>query len=1786
MNSEVVTTSDGVPAATQIQQKFGTGNWSNNSMMDVKANVWDKEMLMSQMRKLGLENSSLQMENKLVKDKYNRATALISELENKLQMAQSEVDELQTRLEEESGRVQLTAKADMEREIEQHQAKAASAAKQVDLLRSEIFFMEEQLCSVHKELETMKQSADRSAIHETHRQEIDILNKEKSGLKQLLQETELALEEETRRCQNLVNQVQKLSQTNNMLRQQFDGEGLEATAAEKQIASIHMRLRVTEERLIQERADRAGNLSQIEEKLLSENAKLQTKSKELERQLKREKEKTRMLEQRTKDFREENLQLRLALPDEDEKNYDIPYSRNTSFRQENKRPSPDLREIIKALEDESGQDQEDLGSLLEYLWLERLALQSKMKEWRLYLELFDLPEGDDSLQTALMMTRECEAKMLQTEEKFEDISAERIASEQAYKQQLTELVKEKHHTLARLNTLEDLMDALRAENETLRQGLAMTSGQKNITPNGVLSGEDQAELLRGEIINLEAKLSQLSRKNKVLESELATLHSQLSLRDSELRETVAELKAAQTPQTVHVETDQIQQQQLKALKTEVAGLKEEISYLTERSVSTQNERQRLESELGDVKGQLRSAKTLIRQLESSRTQLTQVEHYEKEIEKKTIHILQVTSQLSEAENALNKVLTERDSQQKIHQEMLAQMEAIQTQLDQRSQMLDQLSARENEQLEQLEMVRGMILSLSQSMASREGEAEILNLELQQSKDKICSLEEQLNQAGVSSSLGDYKFSDAAKSLRRNEVDDLKSQILQAVSATASVRQECHGLNIEVNQVRHEASTAVANNIQVSNEKNLLERRLQTLEEEKKMMSGELETGKRDLEHIEGSFQEVVAKFEDQAKLRGDGWTIEEGGDSSMDHKELIAGLQSLRILTLAKEKEVEIILDKIRRQEEQKNNLERRCELLKQENELCHQDMTRITRELVLKVKENSATVEVNRLLLKDQSESQKKLSTLESQLTHQKELMEKQKAEVNRIIQQIEHCEGTQLSTSLALQQKESVISELEANVRHLSSELTHMQQDRDELRTQVEHLTGEIRNLKNAESSMKRKLEEKESAINDYQATLHKQKEEMTSLTHKLDLAKHEHDLLTGNLNSEKKVQETLKEEIKAHEDREQKLTEKVAQLTAEFDVQRGHLIVARENIQQLKAEKEQFMKDYHEACRRLGEKERTHAEIETKMGVELAQMKEESQRQREMVVSQRTSSERDLEKLKLQIGNLKEQLQNKDGEISQFKHSLKDIEDIQRHNSSLEVSVREQDLRASESKALVDSLRKEVMSLRDENAELQDTIARKVVAVLDLQDQLRSTAESSDRQATEMRHTIEGMRSHHEYERKNWRESSTKVEEDLKATKQELFSATQNRDQLLEQLQTKEQMLIEVSYQLNHGQAAQKLGEEKLEMMKETMDEIKQKKVATEGHVNSLQMECHSLRDKVKNLEAALRTSEKTIKLGEEKIEALKADLARQQSMLESYKQQSTVKLQRLSEDLRQQSETDSKDHLKVQQQAHKLSVELEQAREGLALKNKEILKLQEAVLDLEQQVREGETRLKHTQDSVRQGEELQNKLSFRFDEQENELKKLRNFLAKKADENGDGKSMWEEMNRVMSKLSQQLQFHLETSRLMEHGGQDDGDLVHKLRKLLLETESQLNTERALHQVTRSSMQALDEDCTRLRQNILAIRRRALNTDKKQKNRMEEINEIIARSQTRAHALMSSGEFSLDGSLLHNLTPSRDYNVGDASFSLDTSLASEASFADAQMAMSFLNLSGTFTGATPKK
>jgi hypothetical protein len=88
----------------------------------------------------------------------------------------------------------------------------------------------------------------------------------------------------------------------------------------------------------------------------------------------------------------------------------------------------------------------------------------------------------------------------------------------------------------------------------------------------------------------------------------------------------------------------------------------------------------------------------------------------------------------------------------------------------------------------------------------------------------------------------------------------------------------------------------------------------------------------------------------------------------------------------------------------------------------------------------------------------------------------------------------------------------------------------------------------------------------------------------------------------------------------------------------------------------------------------------------------------------------------------------------------------------------------------------------------------------------------------------------------------------------------------------------------------------------------------------------------------------------------------------------------------------------------------------------------------------------------------------------------------------------------MNRVMEELSQRLQKQMEEARSGDREGRDrDARQAARLKKELRAVESQLNTEKALHTITKNALQNLEEDCTRLRQQLHSIRRRGYSQDK---------------------------------------------------------------------------------------
>ena len=79
----------------------------------------------------------------------------------------------------------------------------------------------------------------------------------------------------------------------------------------------------------------------------------------------------------------------------------------------------------------------------------------------------------------------------------------------------------------------------------------------------------------------------------------------------------------------------------------------------------------------------------------------------------------------------------------------------------------------------------------------------------------------------------------------------------------------------------------------------------------------------------------------------------------------------------------------------------------------------------------------------------------------------------------------------------------------------------------------------------------------------------------------------------------------------------------------------------------------------------------------------------------------------------------------------------------------------------------------------------------------------------------------------------------------------------------------------------------------------------------------------------------------------------------------------------------------------------------------------------------------------------------------------------------------------MNRVIQELSRQMTSHLDAKP--SDVKSTDTQTIQRYKKQLAEVQGELSTEKSLHQITKTSLQALDEDCNRLRQQLHKLRRR---------------------------------------------------------------------------------------------
>ncbi|XP_067665526.1 uncharacterized protein [Haliotis asinina] len=1798
-----------MPRPGDIQHKMSssTSFSPRTAALDVRSFMVEKEKMESQMRKLQVENSTLVTENKLMKEKFNRASAKVADLEQKLTAVHNEKDILQTSMTTEISTLYDKTRSETQRDMDQLQARIVSLTHHNETLHAEVLSLEKQLESSQRETDAIRANAEKSRAIEAYKQEANSLKTELDHVKMLLQQSESQVKAEIDRAQNAQLQVVKLTEIRNLLQKQIDSGGMGSSVAEKQVQALEQRLRVTEDRLHQERADRANSLSTVEEKLLSENARLQSSEKELTRQLQREKDKSRNLDQRCRELKVENENLRLSVPLDDKylinDNSNIPCNKQSSQKLENK--VSDIKFILSEMEKQAGLTADQEKEIICHLWNTCHSARRQLQQWELHLVDLELcgEDVEQGLQNLREMKGEYENKLHQVEEKIEDVRSEKMAFENTYKEQLSVLVKEKHEACARLKTLEDMMEAMKKENDMLRFSLASSVPDSN-AEKLVAENEARVESLTLEIQNLTGQTSQLQRNSQQMQTEIETLRSQLQSRDQELQETRSQLDIAQSHHTD--DSDNRRQHKIDQLTAKVGSLQDEVKSLSDRLGSIKAENTHLEKQLEDANRQLALTKSRSRELMSAGTTEAKVRVLEAETAQKEKELLKMTAQFHESDMALQQTKQDLGFHQQHIADLEGQVESLEQQVVQRGQMLETVCGKEQEQLQQFQLVKDSLDATTNSLKHTRTEFNVIQLELSKERSHREAVEKELHQARQPRDPDADVVAPGAGSAMEvrlqeleNELDRVRGQLVDAASVLQCKEEELSGERTETTRTREDLERERTTSCQLSAEKLQLQQQLKAVIEERNSLLEEKGQAEEDLVKLETRLQEVVHKFQMEASKKHDNFNTPYPESQTLQDQQILSEVKSLRLLVEGREKESMSLNDKISRQQMEIGFLQRRIELLRQENQYKHEDVRRLSSQLLQKMKEKTATVELNTYLAREKSTLQHENKQLTRDMERERDITHRRKAEVLEIIKKMEKTEMSQRDTVQELHERQGHIASLDTDLRQAKRENTYLETENQQLKVKVDQLKEESQKLTSMIHSLENRLEMEQASLAGEQSNCTKRKEELVSTQHKLDTLQREYKMLLNNLEAERRGYEQLKEELSSSEASEKNLREQLQLLQANHDSQRGQNLAHRDNLEQLQKEKTAIFQDYQDVCRQLGEKEKKMGNLRDECGRQVEAVKRDAALQQTRMNQEQESMDRDLKMYKEEINELSEKLRQKDVQLNAFGRTLTQLEDVTREKKTLEVKLEKMESAAEETKNQLETSRSEIQGMKETHSQLQESLAKTQMNYLSAQEQLRTQTESTSGQVLHLKHTISELKNQHEGERAHLREALNQAEAKLHSVELTLKNVTENRDELSADKKSLERSFEEAKTQVAEEVMNRKLLEQKSESQKSHLEDTKKKKQSLEEKTaeqlarltrveSELQLERErvmTLTSQVQELQASLHGNQSAAKARQEQVEILQSEVGKLQHLLDTQKQQLGSKFRKANLDIKQQLETSETEKTKLTQEAQQLSVQLEQARENIAIKNKENLRLQEEILSLEEQVRENASQLKQAMDSLHMEEQMQSSLNSRFSEQEEELKRLRTFLAKKTEEGGENKGMWHEMNRVIQDLSRQMQQHLDSQKSSDKEARDrEIKLANSFKKQVATLESELKTERALHQITRSSLKSQEEDNQRLRDQMFALRRKSISPEKKYKSRSEEINELISRSQSRAQAILSSTGAYTDGTL-KNISPTKDYNVNsndlDRSRSPDTTsqMSDISCGSNGPVYLAFLNSSGTW-------
>ncbi|XP_074650986.1 uncharacterized protein LOC141905831 isoform X2 [Tubulanus polymorphus] len=1603
------------------------------------------------LRKLKHENSSLTNENKLLKEKYNRATTRLQELEDLVVNLQQHLDQL---LEDHSSELSsLRKKLRQEFEIERNDLN-----KKIHLLNQDNEQLGIELSSAKKQLEELHKVAQDSNILSEKESMITALKAEvhayKDQLKKtenLYKESETHYHEELDRRKALASQVNKLTEMKNLLQQKVD-ERSEDTINEKQIKSLERRLKVTEDRLHLERADNGNKLSDVEEKLINENAKLQVQGKEFKRKWDREKSRAKHQELRVNELRDENEAMVISLANSPPSCYNaitedgvIKRGRISLIIPEFKKNSSEFKDVMRQVEREEGLKAGQEAEIIHCLFYKKDEACKMLKNWEVQLHSLGLDR--DNLSQGLKRLREekheNDTKMQQREDEMEDLKMKSDEMENRLRGQISELVKEKHLVYAKLKTMEDRYAGMLSEMEVLR--LSTSIGVQSCNLQRDYAAEAEIEKLKSELVTAQNESQQCTRSTKMMEGQLKAVKAELNAKAKELEIVSHKLHDAISEISTHSnEISNKHQDHVEKLYAQMRSSQGEVSFWQEKSFHLNAEKDELEEKIANLTRQIGfNQSKLQHEGRNMHTYELQKQGLERELAGKESQLLELTVKYNDLEDNLfhtrQNLLCEQDNSTKLATEV----ENLQIQLKLKNDLVDRFNGSDND--------------YGQGLQNMQQNLEAVHNELIEKTAEITAQE------------------------------------------CVSFKQQKESLSL-------------------------------------------------DLQRRDTDMNDLIKQYENDA-CRADIDKDEWYKNLSAAGKKVAVELEATKKLCDAKDQELLARQESISRQKVELESALKRSDLLREDNVKCREDMEKMNKEIAIKINEQSSSFETNRSLLADKSQLQMEKYQLQKDLDKEKEILAIKTNEISELHKKVDHIENQIRNVEKECHQKDNQLVVMETEHKHLKKSMCFLETERDHLRQQVISINEDVRKLTIHDNAIQKQLDLEQSMIHDEKVSRQKAQDDLVAVSKQFDNLKADYDVLCVSLEYEKNSAYKIKEHSDSVLKEHQNSLQELKKLQDELESCKTELNANIDMIVILKRDKESSYRDLQMMCHKLDEKDQTIITLQEKCSIAVESIQREYAVERTNLSNDIETKQSELQTTREKLVQITEQFKEKEIQLAGFGKTLRVLDEETRMRHDLELKYQSVNSELLDAKMLMGHMKTENVSLKEAARQLQDNMDKLKENNTSLREKLKDQHEKINQENHDLKNSIFKTNEQYDKERNDLKSRLNKALSSLKSAEASLSASNSSREQLLNNCRSSEQNLDELKGQLHEEITNRKLAEQLLSNMKVHLDDsIGQKNqyddrlsvtqamlMKKEGDLAVEQEKYQKLTLDFNELEATSYAQEARAQTLQEQVNGLEFENLNYRNTVESLKHNFTGKTKKQLEDMRQDVQSLEQERNKLMYQLQLLESDFMKAREQISQKNQEILNLKEENLVQDERLKDAKNKLREIKDARKLEEAVQGKLHLRNQELEKDIVSLRSNKGDMVDGSSiDSKS---DVRDMLKELNRQVAEHNENRQRLEL------EYKQKLANLTKQYDSKINalelrlfSENAMHNVTKNQVNSLEEDLQRLRCKLLNKKRE--NTDKsKDVSRIEEINELIAKSQVRAQAMLSNS-FALDETSLNNL------------------------------------------------